>query len=478
MIFETSMDFSVTSICDDSRDVTQGSMFFAIDGASNNGKKYIASAIDRGAKCIVSSGEQKPKWKDGVLFAYTEDPRKLLAEVAAKFYDSESLYKNSSIVAVTGTNGKSSTVDIVRQIWEHDGKRAASIGTLGAISGCCNDIGASCNLTSPGSINLHKIFKQLHDRNIDRIAIEASSHGIHQKRMHGIPFSVCAFTNFSQDHLDYHKTMENYWAAKEKLFSDLAGNETTFVVNLDEQYSEKILRIAKVRGIRSLGYGFANTSDAKILNINIDNNEQQIDLSFFGEKFSFLLPLFGTFQVYNSICAALIAHAIGAKTKKIIDAMKNLKPISGRLEMISEFNGAKIYLDYAHTPDALKHAILSARNYCRNKVITVFGCGGGRDEEKRAEMGAIVHEYSDVAVVTDDNPRNEDPSKIRKMILQKCSDAIEIADRKLAIEAAVDMLSDGDVLLLAGKGHENYQITNSGIIDFSDRDIVLQKVRK
>lgn len=468
-----------TKICNHSGKVIDGSIFFAPKGTSDDGEKYIDQAISSGAKCVVLKGKTEfCEQKNGVLFIYVNDVRKALAQSAADFFDSQKFYEKACLAAVTGTNGKSSTVDILRQIWSYSGKNAASIGTLGVI-GYDNSVHETFGgMTSPDAIKLHEIFKKLSDENVTNVAIEASSHGIDQKRLYGVPFKICAFTNFSQDHLDYHKTLENYWSAKETLFSEFATNDSVFVLNYDDEKSSKLCDIAKQRGIKYFGYGCKNDCDAKIIDIVPEDHGQKITFSFLGKEVSCRIPLFGTFQVYNTICAALSAYVSGVKLDEIISAIENLKSINGRLEMIAEFHGAKIYVDFAHTPEALKNAILSLKEHQHKRIFTLFGCGGERDQGKRILMGKISHKFSNVTFITDDNPRHEDPSQIRKMIIEGCKGAIEIPDRKSAIETAMSLLLEGDVLLIAGKGHEDYQITNDGIRKFSDKEVVLNRISK
>ena len=516
----------VSNICDDSRKVTEGCMFVAISGSIHDGNKYISDAIASGAKYIVLDDKNaKPGMvveNNGTIFIYVENARIALAKIASAFFQS----KFRNIISVTGTSGKSSTVDIVRQIWMHDGRKAASIGTLGVIIN--NETAKlSENLTSPGAIELRKIFNNLNKNCVTDIAMEASSHGIDQHRLDCIDFSVCAFTNMSQDHLDYHGTMENYWNAKEKLFSELASDKTIFVANADSEYFNKINEIAKKRNIKCVSYGY-KSSDIKIISVEARTNHQDVKISFFENEFSFSLPLYGEFQVYNSMCAAAICYFTGVKIDNIINALTKLNTINGRLEHVVDFNSAKIYIDYSHKPDALKNAILSLRKYNPKRIITVFGCGGDRDQQKRKLMGEVASKFSDIVIVTDDNPRSEDPAQIRKMILEGCANirvlskssifedflgdaarktavysdvhedlstgsttkipkrrlfrknfcVFEIGDRKEAIEYAIDSLSEGDALLVAGKGHETYQQNKEKLIHFSDKEIILEKVLK
>jgi UDP-N-acetylmuramoyl-L-alanyl-D-glutamate--2,6-diaminopimelate ligase len=463
----------VTDIYDNSKKVTAGGVFVALKGSSADGRAYIDEALSNGAVCIISDCENsthRVEMKNNILFIFVKNARAELAHMASKFF-----YSNfDNVVAVTGTNGKSSTVDMVRQIWINAGIGGASIGTLGVISGK-NSEKLSANLTSPGAVDLHRILSKLQEQKIKNVVLEASSHGIDQDRISGLKFDVCAFTNFSHDHLDYHRILENYWRAKERLFSEIAGEKTVIVVNANDEYSHKICAVAKNRKMKCISYGYGS-NDIKIIDVKYEGTHQRVKILFFGKEISFALPLQGTFQVYNALCAAAICYFTGAKLEDIITGLAKLHPINGRLELVSQIRSANIYLDYAHSPDALKNAILSLRNHTENRVIVVFGCGGNRDAHKRILMGKIAQEFADIAIVTDDNPRNENPEQIRKMILEGCSAAKEIADRKNAIEYAIDMLCEGDTLLVAGKGHENYQQIDNEFIDFSDREVILNKV--
>jgi len=461
-------NLSVIDIVDDSRKATPGSMFFAINGNSSDGNIFIRDAIKNGAKFIVSCGEKfLIEKREGVVFISVTNPRQELARVCSIFWSTNF----NHVVSVTGTNGKSSTVDIVRQIWINSGVNAASVGTLGIIT---KDSEIKGSLTSPGAIALHHIFDDFKKKNIQNVAMEASSHGLDQHRVDDIKFSVCAFTNFTQDHLDYHKTFENYWRAKERLFSELGGD--FFVINSDDIMSEKIEKIAREKNIKCISYG-KKSNQIKLISVREIDQYQKVKISFFGKEIEFDLSLAGDFQVYNSLCAMGICYATGISIESICSSLKKLKPINGRLELVGQSNGASIYIDYAHTPDALKNAILSLRKHTKNKLFVVFGCGGNRDKDKRHLMGKIAKEFSDIVIVTDDNPRNEDPKSIRKMILDGCPNVEEIGDRKEAIKFAVNQLQSGDILLVAGKGHEDYQVLANGKIHFSDKEIILDEIK-
>ena len=488
-------------ICDNSLNATNGSLFVAIVGNAANGTKYIGDAISRGAKYIVSEENNPEISNPKIQFLHTKNARQELAYIASHFWKSDL----QDIVAVTGTNGKSSTVDIVLQIWTFAQRKAVSIGTLGLVDEGGNRHKLAGTLTCPPAITLHKIFHSLSETSdAERaeksqkysVALEASSHGICQHRLDYIPFSVCAFTNFSQDHLDYHQTMDQYWAAKERLFLELSETSTKFVVNADDPKAEKIREIARNRKIYCIDYGY-KAHDICILETHIDReHRQKITVLFLGEKFTFSLPLFGKFQIYNALCAAGICYLTGIKIETVIEALESICSINGRLELVAEklfempekhadqavsFGKAQIFIDYAHTPDALKNSILSLLEYHPKRLITLFGCGGNRDHDKRKIMGEIAVKLSDFVIVTDDNPREESPAEIRKMILEGCqTEALqkvaEIGDRRKAIEYAIDMLQDGDILLIAGKGHETYQQIGAEFIHFDDKEIVLNAI--
>ncbi|MBQ3565345.1 MAG: UDP-N-acetylmuramoyl-L-alanyl-D-glutamate--2,6-diaminopimelate ligase [Alphaproteobacteria bacterium] len=467
---DTFKNVEIKDVTDDSRKVVSGGMFVAVEGNAADGKQYIQDAIAKGAVCVVLNGPKNSVRKnEDVIEVCAEDVRAELAHICAHFFQ----YNLDKIVAVTGTNGKSSTVDIVRQIWQAQNIKSASIGTLGVIT---KDEKITTGLTSPGSVALHRILSKLSADNVKNVAMEASSHGIIQKRIDDIKFDVCAFTNFSQDHLDYHKTLENYWDAKSRLFSELANSESVIIANADDEKFEQIFKIAQSRNIKCIGYG-KNASDIKILDVERGKNKQIVHVSFLQKDVQIDLPLVGDFQVYNTLCAMAICYYTGVSLEYIIEAVKNLQPILGRLEFVGSHNSANIFVDYAHTPDALKKAILSLRPFAKNRLIVMFGCGGNRDAGKRKIMGQVASEFADISVITDDNPRNESPELIRKMILEGCPNGIEIADRAAAIKESIKLLQPGDILLVAGKGHEDYQILADKTIHFNDKEIIQGEIK-
>lgn len=461
----------IRDVSDDSRNVKPGSMFIAVPGNTNNGEIYLLEAIKKGAKVVLVQGKKNEslvnQYNDTV-FLFVPDIRKEMASIANKFF--ENSFDN--IAVVTGTNGKSSTVDMFRQIANNLGISTASIGTLGVIAKDYSKKSTK-HLTSPGSIELNKILHNLTGK-VRNIAMEASSHGIEQKRIASLNFTVCGFTNFSEEHLDYHKTMENYWQAKSLLFSDLASESAKFVVNADCDKSQDIEKIASSRNIKCLSYG-RKGRDFRILGIDTVGTHQHVVFEHNGCKHAYDLPLMGEFQVYNSLCALGMCYCCGMNVEDIIGVMKKMQPISGRLELVASKNGSNIFIDYAHTPAALQSAILALKK--SGPVTVVFGCGGDRDKQKRKVMGQLAEKYADEVIVTDDNPRTENPEEIRKSIMEGCPHAAEISDRKEAICYALDKLRSGYSLLIAGKGHEDYQIVGDKTVHFSDKEVILEHMK-
>jgi UDP-N-acetylmuramoyl-L-alanyl-D-glutamate--2,6-diaminopimelate ligase len=467
-------------------------MFAALPGFLADGCMFIGDAISRGARYILQESKNGGDYAEfdaasAVYFFYVQSVRRRWAQVAAKFFPSSF----DRMVAVTGTDGKSSTVDFVRQIFAFAGLEFASIGTLGVISSSGVSQKIAENLTSPGSLELHKILHELSNIGIRNIAMEASSHGIVQDRMSAIKFDICAFSNLNHDHLDYHETRASYWAAKRRLFADIADQATIFVINADDPKAEDLRNIAAHRGNKLVDYG-KNADNFKIVAVSAGDTNQLVTMAVDGIEQAYVLPLFGEFQVYNAACAAAICYNLGLSLDCIVSALANLRCVPGRLELVATIAAkmtgtessvhAMIFIDYAHTPEALRNVIISLRKHTQNRIITVFGCGGNRDQQKRALMGTIAEKFSDIVIITDDNPRHEDPAEIRSMILAGCNKigagTVEIADRKCAITYAIDALSSGDALLVVGKGHEIYQQVGDKLHRFSDREVILNWVAK
>lgn len=461
----------ISDVTDDSRKVSSNGMFIAIPGNACNGERYIPDAIANGAKVILLQGEKShnliEKYKN-VVFLFVSDIRESMADIADNFFRSSF----DNVATVTGTNGKSSTVDMFRQIMNNLGIPTASIGTLGVVAEHYKEKFEK-HLTSPGSIELHKILHNLTGK-VDNVVMEASSHGIEQRRIARVKFSVCGFTNFSEDHLDYHKTMDNYWQAKLLLFSSLAPQSAQFVINADCEKSKDIEKIANSRKIQCLSYG-RNGQDFRLLNVEVCGTHQMVTFENCGRLYNYDLPLAGEFQVYNSLCALGMCYCCGASIEDIVGVMPQIQAIPGRLELIATSNGNNIFVDYAHTPAALQSAVLALKK--SGSVAVVFGCGGDRDKQKRKIMGQVAQKYADMVVVTDDNPRGENPAEIRKNIMEGCPNAIEIADRAEAIRYAIDKIQPGYSLLVAGKGHEDYQIIGNQTTHFSDKEVILECIK-
>ena len=374
-----------------------------------------------------------------------------------------------TVVAVTGTNGKTSTVEMTRQIWRMAGERAASIGTLGVTT---PDESVSTGLTTPDIVTFLSNMTGLAREGVTHVAYEASSHGLSQYRNEGLPVAAGAFTNLSRDHLDYHAGMEDYFAAKMRLFSDVVSDGGAAVIWADDEWSDRAREVAWQRGLRIYTVGEAG-EDVRLLSREPGHLGQELDDELGGERKRIMLPLIGAYQAANALVAAGLVLAAGGNPAQILDALSRLQPVRGRLERAAiTASGAPVYVDYAHTPDALEAAIEALHPHVEHRLITVFGAGGDRDQGKRFDMGAVAEAKSDIVIVTDDNPRGEDPARIRAMILEGAPRAREIGDRREAIAAAIAAAGKGDIVLIAGKGHEQGQIVGAGsdmrVLPFDD----------
>lgn len=461
-------DIEITGLTSDSRKVKPGYLFAALQGVAAHGRDYVAQAIANGATVIMSAGDLHEEPSVTHVVIRDDDMRAAFAWSAAEFYKR----KPATIVAVTGTNGKSSTVDFLRQIWTHMGKRAASMGTLGAIGpNGVIDLGH----TTPDPVAVHATLQQLADEGVTHVAMEASSHGLVQHRLGGIVLQAAAFTNLTQDHLDYHQTMEEYRAAKLRLWDYLTiEHRASAIINVDSPEAPTFIAEAEKQGRIIIECGWRATSPLglKIVEIQPRPNAQTMTLKWRHEEYQVELPLIGEFQALNAVCAAALALSLDNNPQAVFAAMETLKPVKGRIEHVGATKaGAHVFVDYAHTPDGLDVLLRAARPHAPGRVIVVFGCGGDRDRGKRPKMGAIAAKQADVVIVTDDNPRSEDPAAIRREVIAGAPNAIEIGDRGEAIRQAVAMLKAGDALLIAGKGHETGQIIKGEVIPFSDQDV-------
>lgn len=458
-------DLEITGLTADSRKVKPCFLFAALAGVAAHGRDFVAQAKANGAVAVLSAGDLGAD--PGIAHVVADNARHAFALAASAFYPA----RPEMVVAVTGTNGKSSTVDFLRQIWTHAGKRAASMGTLGAIgpSGVI-DLGH----TTPDPAAVHATLSALASDGVTHAAMEASSHGLEQHRVDGLTFAAGAFTNLTQDHLDYHVDMGSYRAAKMKLWA-LVRDDGVAVVNADAAEGPAFEQGAAARGLRVVLCGWrAPRSDAlKIVEIQPRPNAQTMTLCWQGQDYKNIeLPLIGEFQAINAVTAATLALALGEAPDAVFAAMQTLKPVKGRMEHVGQSKtGGHVFVDYAHTPDGLDVLLRAARPHAPGRIIAVFGCGGDRDTDKRPKMGAIAAQQADVVIVTDDNPRSEEPAAIRAQILAAAPNAREIGDRAQAIKEAVSMLKAGDALMIAGKGHETGQIIKGVTHPFSDQDV-------
>lgn len=458
----TNPEIEIAGATDNSKQVEEGFVFAALSGAKTNGEKYIDEAIANGAAAILLPADKKRK-DSRIPYFYAENPRKAFALMAAAFNP----LQPETIVAVTGTNGKTSTSVFTRQIWEQAGLCAASMGTIGIISPVMTKEG---NLTSPPPSILYKDVNELASKGVTNLAIEASSHGIDQCRLDGLKIKAAGFTNLTRDHLDYHGDMEHYLLAKLRLFSDLIVPEGAGVINADIAECNIITSTCKSRKIQTFTYGFQG-KELRILNHRADALGQNLLLDVLGKRYNIRLPLTGDFQAMNALCALGLAIACGADADKAVEALESLKGSWGRLEnVVTLSNGAAVYVDYAHTPDAMENVLNTLRPNTVGKLSIVFGCGGDRDRGKRPQMGAVAAKLADRVIVTDDNPRTEDANFIRSEIMPACPDALEIGDRRKAIFAAIKELNAGDVLVIAGKGHETGQKIGDTVHPFNDTE--------
>jgi UDP-N-acetylmuramoyl-L-alanyl-D-glutamate--2,6-diaminopimelate ligase len=456
----------VSGLAVDSRAVKPGDVFFALAGHKTDGARFIDAAIAAGA--VAVAGAHPSQGACRVPFVATPNPRRALALAAAKFYPRQP----AVIAAVTGTSGKTSVAAFTRQIWQRLGQQAASIGTIGLVSPQRTIYGS---LTTPDPIALHRQLDEITRDGVTHLAIEASSHGLDQYRLDGVRIAAAGFTNLSRDHMDYHPDVEHYLAAKLRLFRDLVKADGAAVISADHDCSQAVIDAARRRGLRLVavgGKGCGADEGIGLIGAMIDGFAQELTLEHRGRRQAVRLPLVGEFQIENALIAAGLAIATGSEPDQVFSCLEHLEGAKGRLERVGECNGAPIFVDYAHKPDALAKALQALRPYAKRKLIVVFGAGGDRDAGKRPLMGAIAAENADSVIVTDDNPRSENPGLIRAAILSTAKGAREIGDRAEAIQAAISALQEGDALLIAGKGHESGQIVGDRVLPFSDHDAV------
>jgi UDP-N-acetylmuramoyl-L-alanyl-D-glutamate--2,6-diaminopimelate ligase len=454
----------VRGITADSRKVKPGDLFVAVAGSRSDGLGFVAPAVANGAIAIMAERVAPTALPAGVAFIKVGNARRALAIAAARFFRSQP----ETIAAVTGTSGKTSVAAFTRQIWAATGERAASIGTIGLVSPTREVYGS---LTTPDPVALHRSLAELADEGVTHLAIEASSHGLDQYRLDGVRIAAGGFTNISRDHLDYHPTPAAYLAAKLRLFTDLIQPRGAAVIDVDHEQADAVLAAAKQRRLRLLTVG-RRGEGIRLIETAIDGFAQTLKVVHGGSTYAIRLPLVGGFQVENALVAAGLAIATDSEPAAVFAALGKLKGAKGRLDLVGEKDGAPIFVDYAHKPDALAKALEALRPYASGRLVVVLGAGGDRDAGKRPMMGEIAAAKANRVIVTDDNPRSEEPAAIRAAILKSSPGAIEIGDRGEAIRTAVAELRRGDVLLIAGKGHESGQIVGNQTLPFSDHDAV------
>ncbi len=455
-------DSRVTGFAIDHRKVAPGTVFGAFRGTVHNGEDYIPEAVNAGAVAVVARPEARV---EGAAHIAAAEPRREFARLAAKFFRPFP----ETVVAVTGTNGKTSNVELTRQLWRMAGHHAASIGTLGVTTA---DDRVTTGLTTPDIVTFLGNMAGLAREGVSHAAFEASSHGLAQYRTEGLPVRAAAFTNFSRDHLDYHGTMDDYFEAKMRLFSEVVEPDGVAVIWTDDPRSDEVIARATERGLRLLTVG-ARGNTLKLVDRAPTQLGQTLALEIDGKPRKVGLPLIGAYQAANALTAAGLVIATGGEVERTLADLSRLQPVRGRLERaVISRAGAPVYVDYAHTPDAIEAAIAALRPHAKGRLIIVFGAGGDRDVGKRSEMGAVASKLADLVIVTDDNPRSEDPAAIRRDILAGAPNGREIGGRREAIAAAVAEAGPDDLILLAGKGHEQGQIVGAGkdmkVLPFDD----------
>lgn len=460
-LLDVPADADVTGFAIDHRKVAPGTVFGAFRGSTFDGEDFIAPAIARGAVAVVARPEARV---EGAVHIADPEPRRRFADLAARYF---APYPEV-MVAVTGTNGKTSTVEMTRQLWRMAGHRSASVGTLGVTTA---DDQVKTGLTTPDIVTFLSNMAGLRKMGIGHVAYEASSHGLDQYRSEGLPVAAAAFTNFSRDHLDYHGTMEAYFEAKMRLFDEVVDDGGSAVVWTADPKSGDVIERARRRGLRLLTVGpGGETIDLRKRDYSALG--QTLLLAHGGKEWTLKLPLIGAYQAANVLVAAGLVLATGGIWEETFAGLGRLSPVRGRLERaVITPAGAPVYVDYAHTPDALEAAIAALRPHVQGRLITLFGAGGDRDQGKRPEMGRVAAEHSDLVIVTDDNPRTEDPAAIRRAIMAAAPGAREIGGRREAIAAAIAEARSGDIVLLAGKGHETVQVIGDTALPFDDAQV-------
>jgi UDP-N-acetylmuramoyl-L-alanyl-D-glutamate--2,6-diaminopimelate ligase len=462
-------DPEITGVTADSRKVAPGTLFVALPGSQSDGRAFIPQALAKGAAAVLASADTPAE--AAPLLVTSGDVRRAYAIAARSFYG----LQPRTCVAVTGTNGKTSVASFCRQIWASLGHVSASMGTLGvtAQSGARTQALTGPGLTSPDAGEAARLLSGLADQGVTHLALEASSHGIDQRRLDGVALKAAAFTNLTQDHLDYHGEMAAYRAAKLRLFETLLPRGRTAVLNADSDAYSEFASAAIVSGLGVMGVG-ERGRDLTLIGRRATPEGQRLTLDVRGRTHEILLPLAGGFQASNALVAAGLCIAAGEDAERVLSALESLQGAQGRLQRIAGSGRGEVYVDYAHTPDGLETVLTALRPHATGRLIVVFGAGGDRDRAKRPLMGEIAGRLADVAIVTDDNPRSEDPASIRAMVREGCPQALEVGDRRAAIDQAIAMMGDGDVVVIAGKGHEQGQIVGGVTHPFDDATVATE----
>lgn len=462
---------AIAGLSVDSRAVKAGDLFVAMPGVKADGSAFIADAVAKGAAAVLVA--QGTATTHAIPVVEVVDMRAAVSALAAAFYPRQPEF----CVAITGTDGKTSTADFVRQLAQMSGMDAASMGTLGLRSShAMLNEAFPANNTSPEPILLHQTMDALAAEGVRVLAIETSSHGLDQKRADGVKFTAGAFTNLTRDHLDYHGTVEAYFAAKARLFDAVLPAGARAVLNRDDAHYEALATICTARGIGITSFGTHAAADYRLARVVPHARGLDAEVVIRGQAQALSLPLYGAFQLSNMLAAIGLLNAAGVSEASLLPLLPKLSGVSGRLEKIAHVNGAPVFIDYAHTPAALENILKTLRPHTAKKLHVVFGCGGDRDAGKRPEMGAAATQFADSVIVTDDNPRSENPATIRAAILAAAPHAHEIPDRDAAIRAAIQMLHAGDVLVVAGKGHETTQTIGNQVLPFNDADHIRKAV--
>lgn len=461
-----SPDPQIAGLTADSRAVEEGFLFAALPGVNADGAKYIPQAEENGAAAILA----RPEARSRLPIIVDPEPRKRLAEMASRFFPMQP----AMIAGVTGTNGKTSVARFAAQLWSMLGEASGSLGTLGAVA---DGFERKLVHTTPEPVFLHRTLNDMAKAGATHLAMEVSSHGLAQHRPDGVRFSIAAFTNITQDHLDYHEGFEDYFAAKARLFSELVADGGAIVVNMDGAGGPQVKELGERRGLRVLTTGAAG-DDLRLNGSTPHDSGLDIEVEADAKTYSLRLPLIGGFQAENALVAAGVVIASGAAASDVLPLLEKLSGAPGRMQHAGHLNGAGVYVDYAHTPDAVATALKAIRAHVSSRLIVVLGAGGDRDKAKRPLMGKAAREHADIVIVTDDNPRTEDPAAIRAAVREGCPDALDYGDRGKAIDAAVAMAEPDDVVLIAGKGHETGQQVGGEILAFNDMEAAKAAIGK